>query len=143
MVGSRQKLPTGLYFVPSGDRDDSGALRGYVLYWPEPTTWDDNAAPTVKRNRVTFMRYLTKITHQLVCLISEEHSVALVWKDENHNISSKGTNRSAAPKLARRVWSFGVQKTNDQRESVTTLPGSTVYISSVQYVQHFIHAGVL
>ena len=31
--------------------------QAYVLYWPEDTTWDDQAASTVQRNRVTFMRY--------------------------------------------------------------------------------------
>jgi hypothetical protein len=126
LVGSRQKLATGLYFVPGVDGDNSGALRGYILYWPEPTTWDDNATPTVKRNRITFMRYLTKVTHQVVCLISPEHSAALVWKDKT---SSSAKSESASPRLARRVYSFGVQRTKEQRESVSTLPGSTVHIS--------------
>lgn len=126
MVGSRQKLPTGLYFVPGVEGDNSDALRGYVLYWPEPTTWDDNATSTVKRNRVTFMRYLTKITHQVVCLISDEHSMALVWKDDKPAASSKSTNGSVKPHLAKRIHSFEVQRTKEQRESVSTLPGSIV-----------------
>ena len=31
--------------------------QAYVVYWPEDTTWDDHAASSVQRNRVTFMRY--------------------------------------------------------------------------------------
>jgi hypothetical protein len=31
--------------------------QSYVLYWPEDTTWNDQAVSTVQRNRVTFMRY--------------------------------------------------------------------------------------
>ena len=31
--------------------------QAYVLYWPEDTTWNDQAFSTVQRNRVTFMRY--------------------------------------------------------------------------------------
>lgn len=28
----------------------------YIVYWPEDTTWDDNAVSSVRRNRITFMR---------------------------------------------------------------------------------------
>jgi hypothetical protein len=48
-------LRSGLYvvrsFVPTAEE------QAYVLYWPEDTTWNDQAASTVQRNRVTFMRY--------------------------------------------------------------------------------------
>ena len=49
-------LRSGIYFVqpPSLSRDDP---RVFVIYWPEDTTWDDDAVSSVKRNRVTFMRY--------------------------------------------------------------------------------------
>src|SRR5712691_9617226 len=116
MVGSRQKLPTGLYFVRGVKGDGSEAPPSYVLYWPEPTTWDDDATSTVKRNRVTFMRYLTKITHQVVCLISDQHSAALVWTDDKPKPSSESTNGSVKPQLARRIHSFEVQQTKEQRE---------------------------
>ena len=45
-------LRSGMYVL----RDvTEGVL--YVIYWPEETTWDDNAASSVRRNRITFMRY--------------------------------------------------------------------------------------
>jgi hypothetical protein len=48
-------LRSGIYFVqpPSPSHDDP---RFFVIYWPEETTWDDDAVSSVKRNRVTFMR---------------------------------------------------------------------------------------
>ena len=48
-------LRSGLYIVRSfvSTSDE----QAYVVYWPEDTTWDDHAASSVQRNRVTFMRY--------------------------------------------------------------------------------------
>jgi len=28
----------------------------YIIFWPEESTWDDNASGVVSRNRTTFMR---------------------------------------------------------------------------------------
>ena len=49
-------LRSGIYFVqpPSPSNNDP---RVFVIYWPEETTWDDDTVTSVKRNRVTFMRY--------------------------------------------------------------------------------------
>jgi hypothetical protein len=46
---------SGLYIVRSFV--STAEEQAYVLYWPEDTTWDDEAVSTVQRNRVTFMRY--------------------------------------------------------------------------------------
>ena len=48
-------LRSGLYVV----RSFVSAIdeQAYVLYWPEDTTWNDDAVSTVQHNRVTFMRY--------------------------------------------------------------------------------------
>jgi hypothetical protein len=53
--GSRPVLSSGLYIVAVGPAD-SNEERHYVIYWPEDSTWDDSATPSVSRNRVTFMR---------------------------------------------------------------------------------------
>ena len=52
-------LRSGIYFVqpPSLLHTDPQV---FVIYWPEEATWDDDAVSSVKRNRVTFMRYDTK-----------------------------------------------------------------------------------
>ena len=55
-------------------------------------------------------RYLTKLCDQLVCLLSDEHSQAIVWGDEADD----------------RVYDFLVAKTNEQEESVTARLGFTV-----------------
>jgi len=57
--GSNSAMPhlrSGIYFVqpPSPSNVNSQV---FVVYWPEETTWDDDAVSSVKRNRVTFMRY--------------------------------------------------------------------------------------
>ena len=56
-------LRSGIYFVqpPSSSHDDP---RVFVVYWPEETTWNDDAVSSVKRNRVTFMRYHGEPPHQ-------------------------------------------------------------------------------
>ena len=53
--GAEPILSSGLYVVRSFV--STAEERVYVLYWPEDTTWNDQAVSTVQRNRVTFMRY--------------------------------------------------------------------------------------
>jgi hypothetical protein len=48
---SAPHLRSGLYIL----RD---AEQIFVIYWPEPSTWNDDAVSSVRRNRVTFMRYI-------------------------------------------------------------------------------------
>ena len=53
--GAEPILRSGLYVVRSFVLPIEDQV--YVLYWPEDTTWNDQAFSTVQRNRVTFMRY--------------------------------------------------------------------------------------
>jgi hypothetical protein len=53
--GDEPILRSGLYVVRSFV--STAEERAYILYWPEDTTWNDQAVSTVQRNRVTFMRY--------------------------------------------------------------------------------------
>ncbi|KAF7800147.1 hypothetical protein EIP86_011392 [Pleurotus ostreatoroseus] len=105
-------LRSGLYFL----RDPSNGSVIYVVYWPEDTTWDDNATSAVHRNRVTFMRYLTKITDQVVALISDEHANTIVWTED-----------ADCPEMDEdendRLFTFEVAKTKEQEESVSVKPG--------------------
>jgi hypothetical protein len=50
-------LRSGLYIVRSPVKNGVDQL--FVIYWPEDTTWNDNAATSVCRNRVTFMRFVS------------------------------------------------------------------------------------
>ncbi|KAH8980307.1 hypothetical protein EDB92DRAFT_1937150 [Lactarius akahatsu] len=96
----------------------------YVLYWPEDTTWDDNAVSTVQRNRVTFMRYLTKLCDQLVCLLSTEHSQAIVWGDEVDDMDDASLDSENDD--SDRLYDFMVAKTNEQEENVIARQGFTM-----------------
>jgi hypothetical protein len=52
--GNKPALTSGLYVVTASTVcvDE----RHYVIYWPEDSTWNDSAASSVRRNRITFMR---------------------------------------------------------------------------------------
>ncbi|KAJ7696453.1 hypothetical protein B0H17DRAFT_399071 [Mycena rosella] len=93
----------------------------FVIYWPEDTTWDDNAMPSIARNRETFMRYLTKICDQVTCMISEEHAQSIVWIDDSEDAATNMENNKPS-----RLYKFKVAKTNEQEEMVTTRPGFTI-----------------
>ncbi|KAG8762905.1 hypothetical protein FRC11_007234, partial [Ceratobasidium sp. 423] len=55
---SSPALRSGLYLALHPDHNYLGQPKlAYIIYWPEDTTWDDQAASSsVRRNRVTFMR---------------------------------------------------------------------------------------
>jgi len=96
-------------------------VQTYVVSWPEDTTWNDNADSTVRSNRVTFMRYLTKLCDQLVCLLSTRHSQAFVWRDgfdyaehDSENDESDG------------FFDFRLAKTSKQEENVVARQGFTM-----------------
>ncbi|KAF8270133.1 hypothetical protein EI94DRAFT_1572289 [Lactarius quietus] len=121
--GADPILRSGLYIM----RTSTSTLeeQTYVLYWPEDTTWYDNAISTVQRNRVTFMsRYLTKLCDQLVCLLSAEHSQAIVWGDEIDDLTD--TSLDSENDDSGRLFNFEVAKTNEQEENVIARQGFTV-----------------
>ena len=55
-------LRSGIYLVqPQSPSGDDPCV--FVVYWPEETTWDDDAVSSVRRNRVMFMRCRRKPSH--------------------------------------------------------------------------------
>ncbi|KAJ7195854.1 hypothetical protein C8J57DRAFT_534894 [Mycena rebaudengoi] len=110
------QLRSGLYVLRACS-ELPGPEQIFVLYWPEATTWNDNAISSVKRNRVTFMRYLTKICDQVTCLISPEHARAIVWTEEEETALMDIDEESD------RLFTFEVAKTNEQEEGVAVRPG--------------------
>ncbi|KAG8915387.1 hypothetical protein FRC00_004955 [Tulasnella sp. 408] len=82
LLGQTSKRTKSIHQIPSGP----SSL--YVIYWPEDETWDDDARTSVKKNRVTFMRFLTKLAPDIRLLLSKNHTSALVWKydtgEEDH-----------------------------------------------------------
>ncbi|KAG1764551.1 hypothetical protein EDD22DRAFT_883267 [Suillus occidentalis] len=112
---SMPSLRSGLYIVRAVC-EATADQQLFLIYWPEDSTWDDSAPSSVRRNRVTFMRYLMKMCDQVTALISSEHARSIIWNDqegenaimdldEDHDESS-------------RLFTFEVAKTNEQEESV-------------------------
>ncbi|KAH9029425.1 hypothetical protein EDB85DRAFT_1867188 [Lactarius pseudohatsudake] len=120
--GADPLLRSGLYIIRTFTSTEEEQT--YVLYWPEDTTWDDNAVSTVQRNRVTFMRYLTKLCDQLVCLLSTEHSQAIVWGDEVDDMDDASLDSENDD--SDRLYDFMVAKTNEQEENVIARQGFTM-----------------
>ncbi|KAI0253465.1 hypothetical protein BJV78DRAFT_1153081 [Lactifluus subvellereus] len=115
---SRSTLSSGLYIVRANTTNLADE-RHYVIYWPEETTWNDSATSSVLRNRVTFMRYLTKICDQIVALLSPEHSASLVWKDEDADTENADVEIGDSDRL----FTFEVAETNEQEENAVARPG--------------------
>ncbi|KAI0751604.1 hypothetical protein C8Q80DRAFT_1158354 [Daedaleopsis nitida] len=116
----RPSLRPGLYVL----QGENGL---YVIYWPEDLTWDDNAPSSVRRNRITFMRYLKQITDQVVCLLSDEHAQAIVWRDDIGNSEDDDDREDEDDD---RLFSFEVSKTHEQNEGAISRAGFQVTLNS-------------
>ncbi|KAA1477855.1 hypothetical protein DENSPDRAFT_933970 [Dentipellis sp. KUC8613] len=115
---SEPTLSSGLYFIkPPGFSGVDNTI--YVVHWPEPTTWDDSAVSAVARNRVTFIRYLTKLCDQTIAFMSSECARAIVWQGEDAD-SVLETSEVADTD---RLFTFEVAKMNEQEENITARPG--------------------
>ena len=83
-------------------------------------------------------RYLNKLCDQLVCLLSSEHSKALVWHHDDNDKANKeskgesddddedGASTDSEKSNSGRFVSFEVAKTNDQEENVAVRAGFVV-----------------
>ena len=147
--GSRPALLSGLYVldVLVAGQVNPTQQRHYVIYWPEDSTWDDAAASSVCRNRVTFMRwvvadnhifltflmpvcrYLTKMCDQVVALVSPEHAASIVWGDEDSDTESMDEDTGDDDRL----FTYEVAKRHEQEESAVSRPGFQVIVSSVKH----------
>lgn len=129
---SRPVLRPGLYLLDA--REVQQDLM-YIVFWPEDETWLDGSTSSVARNRVTFMRYLTKLCDQLVCLISDEHSANLVWKEEGpaktDGDEEEDTEVDESMDDYDRVYTFAVEQTNEEEEGVEAKPGFKFHHSSI------------
>ena len=70
-------------------------------------------------------RYLTKLCDQLVCLLSSEHSQAIVWGDEVDDLEDPSIDSDNDD--SDRLFDFTVAKTNEQEENVIARQGFTVW----------------
>ena len=68
---------------------------------------------------------MTKLCDQLACLISEEHSSKLVWKDEPKYVIEDSEEKESF-KAYDRLFTFSVQQTNEEEESAIAKTGFSV-----------------
>jgi len=114
----------------------------YIIFWPEETTWDDNASGVVSRNRTTFMQYifyivrnyyltrtpcrfLSKLCDQVVALISDQHDEKLVYKNDTERVHVE-VDKFDADDDSGRLFHFKVQQTSQREESATASKGFKV-----------------
>ncbi|KAG8854044.1 hypothetical protein FRB91_004122 [Serendipita sp. 411] len=121
---SRPTLRPGLYIINATEIVEPDLF--HVIFWPEDDTWVDGVVSAASRNRVTFMRYLTKLCDQVVCLISDEHSQNLEWKEDTAIAIPDDDPETESQDLYDRLFSFSVKQTNDQEETVTAKEGFTL-----------------
>ncbi|KAG8740983.1 hypothetical protein FRC10_003489 [Ceratobasidium sp. 414] len=145
-LASSASLVSGLYLAlpPQNAVQDPTTHTAYVVYWPEATTWKDDAISSVRHNRVMFMRYLSKLTDQTIALVSAQQARAIVWPEDIDN-SEKD--------VAEREFNFTVDEI-DEEADFTVNPGFTFNItpddipriseaSSIDLVAGEEHAGLM
>jgi hypothetical protein len=82
---SAPHLRSGLYILRHvGNGFDQDLI--YIIFWPQTSTWDDNAESAVRRNRVTFMRYVSLTLVNVTVLIGRKISDQDMSPD--HGVSS-------------------------------------------------------
>ncbi|PVF98363.1 hypothetical protein CPB86DRAFT_733118 [Serendipita vermifera] len=129
---TRPSLSAGIYLLDARDVQDG---LSYILFWPEDDTWKDNAGSAVARNRVTFMRYLTKLSDQLVCLISDEHAANLVWNEDEMDDSKPDDHRDDDKDMDDRLMDFSVEQTQNQDEGASLTAGFSLQHTSITEVK--------
>ncbi|CAE6425106.1 unnamed protein product [Rhizoctonia solani] len=119
-------LRSGLYeLFPSdelGAGKDSNSQNIYIIYWPEDTTWNDDAIQSVQRNRIVFMR---------LSLLSEREREAelFVWDSGTRNTEAPSLDAEEEEDDAR-MFTFEVKKSEDQEENVTASQGFKVELDA-------------
>ncbi|KIO18761.1 hypothetical protein M407DRAFT_31573 [Tulasnella calospora MUT 4182] len=135
-------LRSGIYLLinaPPSHLQSSSSTVIHVIFWPEDATWNDNASPSVQKNRVTFMRYLTKLASDIRLLVSEEHAASFVWKyDENEDARDQDDESSSDEDSDAddRFVKFEVAKAVDEEEGVQLFPGFTFHHQALGTSDH-------
>ncbi|KAG0705087.1 hypothetical protein DFH29DRAFT_316434 [Suillus ampliporus] len=129
---SKPSLRSGLYILRTTCEATSDEQL-FLVYWPEDGTWDDSAPSSTKRNRVTFMRYLTKMCDQVTALVSPKHSRSIVWSEQEDEGTLMETEEGQDE--SDRMFTFEVTKTNEQEEAVKSRPGFKATSDHIAIIQ--------
>ncbi|CAE6443309.1 unnamed protein product [Rhizoctonia solani] len=122
-------LRSGLYLALDPSHQDQGTSNAaYIIYWPEETTWDDQAASlSVRQNRVLFMRYLSKLADQTISLVSSSQARAFVWETSAQHPGTPGDQQDDN---GARFLEFEVTEFLEQDENVVARSGFTAVVES-------------
>ncbi|KAH7337763.1 hypothetical protein B0J17DRAFT_718515 [Rhizoctonia solani] len=72
-------LSSGLYLALDPKHGAQSSKSAYIIYWPENTMWDDQAASySVRHNQITFMHHLNKLTDQTISLVSASQATETI-----------------------------------------------------------------
>ncbi|CAG8580452.1 9136_t:CDS:10, partial [Acaulospora colombiana] len=85
---TRPVLSTGIYLLDGRHIKDD---LSFIIFWPEDDIWDDEAELEASDNRTIFMRYLQKLSDQLICLISDEDAANLALEGNQTSNTIAGT----------------------------------------------------
>ncbi|CUA74083.1 GTPase activating protein BUD2 [Rhizoctonia solani] len=123
-------LGSGLYLVLDPRHQNQGTSKAaYIVYWPEDTTWDDQAVPVIRRNRPDFYcSYLNKLTEQTISLVSAAQGRALIWNINAHN-KDLPEHRQENDGDGR-LFDFEVVESLKQENDAVGSPGFTVTVGS-------------
>jgi hypothetical protein len=69
---------------------------------------------------------MTKLCDQMGCLISDEHSNNLVWKDDPKYVVEDDAEEKESLKVYDRLFTFSVKQTNEEEETATAKEGFSV-----------------
>lgn len=128
MTQKQKRLRSGIYALfhdsPSTE-DEAVTSMVYIIYWPEENTWNDVEEGSVKKNRVAFMRYLTRLADQILALISTTDAESLVYQPlEEETDLDLMLDEDDDPE--ERYFKFEVAKTRDEEEEVRVSEGFDV-----------------
>ncbi|KAG8831073.1 Vacuolar protein sorting-associated protein 13A [Serendipita sp. 399] len=103
----------GLYLL------EAGMPKCYIIFWPEEATWTAKDYTDTGKNRVAFMRYLTKLCDQIACLASDEDvQMIAAYQAKRSALSVKSH--------AGRLFQYKVQKREEQTDTATADTVETV-----------------
>ncbi|KDN44291.1 hypothetical protein RSAG8_05555, partial [Rhizoctonia solani AG-8 WAC10335] len=130
--GYSNSLSPGLYIALLPIELEESTRGAYIVYWPEVVTWDDAvASPSIRHNRTTFMRYLTKMTDQIVALVSPSQAWALSGTDGG---SDKNCSTEQANEYLAHLSSFELVRPTDSEKTensrVSVRPGFKISVQS-------------
>ncbi|PVF98805.1 hypothetical protein CPB86DRAFT_757922 [Serendipita vermifera] len=107
-------LDPGLYLITSTEP------LCYILFWPEVDTWEARDISDSGKNRVTFMRYLTKLCDQIVCALTDEDVEKIVSSNQAGDANGALLNKSS-----QRLFGREIKRTKEKQEAVLMSPGPT------------------